>query len=107
MTVLPCDFIVFISCLIFDSLSGGHEYDDIELSDDDSRDSDDSNRDNIATKNRKKKTTGGGRDASDRDRIALKRERRGKTGRAPQGQVTAMLLQVVSSGKFFRAFMCI
>ncbi|KAK3920837.1 Protein timeless-like protein [Frankliniella fusca] len=38
------------------------------------------------------------KDTSDRDRMALKKARRGKTGRAPQGQVTAMLLQVLSSG---------
>ncbi|XP_052126386.1 protein timeless homolog [Frankliniella occidentalis] len=38
------------------------------------------------------------KDKSERDRMALKNARRGKTGRAPPGQVTAMLLQVVSSG---------
>lgn len=74
---------------------------DVNDSSDDNRldsDSDDSSSNSGQIQRRPTKQS---KDTSERDRMALKKSRRAKAGRAPPGQVTTMLLQVVSSGELF------
>lgn len=72
---------------------------DVPDSSDDERsnsDSDGSSRNSTQKKKLAKKGKGK-KDTSEMDRITLKNSRRANTGRAPPGQVKAMLLQVMSS----------
>lgn len=64
----------------------------------DTTDSDSDGDGGGASRRKKDKQAEGKKGRQEGDRMALMRERRGKTGRAPSGQVTAMLLQVVQSG---------
>lgn len=87
------------NCLLF-FLLAVHDIDD--SSDDERSDSgSDASSRNSTLKKTKTKKAGRKKGHTEMDRIALKNARRAKTGRAPAGQVTAMLLQVMSSGKYF------